>query len=201
MPWCVQHMSVLYAAGNPSDWGSLSVPARKGKAAAGEPWGELPASAADRCLPHQLRLRDRAGKRAQSWARESGLVKGEERGKRLCCSWEGSDWCENSPLLAGEKAEQGYERFPAVQEEQGLPLAAVILWLAWEASADGLWFQRCEYLSGFACWNTSSDLFYSPSPVHLPAEKMSEEAKEKNAKPAHRKKKGKKVTPCTDSLL
>lgn len=29
---------------------------------------------------------------------------------------------------------------------------------------------------------------------------MSEEAKEKNAKPAHRKKKGKKVTPCTDNL-
>ena len=27
---------------------------------------------------------------------------------------------------------------------------------------------------------------------------MSEEAKEKNAKPAHRKKKGKKVTPCID---
>lgn len=30
---------------------------------------------------------------------------------------------------------------------------------------------------------------------------MSEEAKEKNAKPAHRKKKGKKVTPYIDSLL
>lgn len=30
---------------------------------------------------------------------------------------------------------------------------------------------------------------------------MSEEAKEKNAKPAHRKKKGKKVTPYFDTLL
>lgn len=64
------------------------------------------------------------------------------------------------------KAEQGCERFRAV-----LPLNAVILWLVWEASADGLCFQGSEYLSGFACWNTSSDLFYSPSPVHLPAEK------------------------------
>lgn len=207
MPWCIQHMSVLYATGNPNGSGSLSVSARKGEAGAGEPSGAPAAPAADRCPPQQLHSRDcqRSGSPGEeTWTRSHLGSKDwlRHREENAFAFLERARTDARRARLWGARAERGDERLPAVQEEQGLPLGAVILLLVWGASADGLWLQRCEYLSGFACWNTSTDLFYSPSPVRFYLlKKMSEEAKEKNAKPAHRKKKGKKVTPCTNSRL
>lgn len=143
------------------------------------------------------RVTERAN--AEISSREWGLVK-EGRGKRLGFSSEGSDLCENSPFLTGESraglwaipgcaggAQAAFKRSYSVT-----CLRSVSRWTL----LSGLWILEWLCMLEYKQWSL---LF--PFPRTFTCWKMSEEAKEKNAKPAHRKKKGKKVTPCTDSLL
>lgn len=119
-----------------------------------------------------------------------------ERGKRLCFSVEGSDWCEDSPFLTGEDRARLWA-IPGCAGGAGTAfkssysvtcLRSVSRWTLVSVLRILEWLCMLEYKQ----WSL---LF--PFPCTFTCWKMSEEAKEKNAKPAHRKKKGKKVTPCT----
>lgn len=124
--------------------------------------GWAPPSAARR-PPRQRPSAHRAGKRGRDRGSAVKTASGRER-KTPLLFWRGIGLMWEQPV--------SLRAIPGGAGGAGAAFRAVILLLrVWEASADGLWFRCCEYLSGFACWNTSSDLFYSPSPVHSPAEK------------------------------
>lgn len=127
-----------------------------------------------------------------SWEWEGKTVFQFFRGMRLM-------WEQPVPLWGKRR---GNEQFQAEQEKKQRPPL--------NSTYSGTWLRNVSR------WTLVSVLWIFAVALHVGIQavisfiplplyiyllwKMSEEAKEKNTKPAHRKKKGKKVIPCTDRL-